>query len=675
MADTRRIPAPDPASTLPHSGRSMYLAYGCAILSTVLALLLRIALTPYIGAQFPYATVYFAVTLTAWLGGFRPAMVATVLGFLGAAYFIIPPYHSLALYGLTDYIGTGIYFFISISSAIFSEAQHKAQARAESSALEARLQEAIVRESEARNSAILETALDAIITMDHEGRITEFNPAAERMFGFHRAEALGKELAELIIPSAMRERHRKGLAHCLATGEGPVLGKRIEMMALRAESTEFPVELAIARISGEGPPMFSGHIHDITERRKSETRQRFLAEASNLLAASLDYQTTLQSVAHLAVPHLADWCAVDMPAEDGTMCRAAVSHIDPAKIELAHQLDRRYPPNPNAAIGAAEVMRTGKPEMVADMPDEILRAGTQDEQHYQIIKALGLKSYICVPLAARGRNLGAITFIGAESGHRYGPDDLALAEELARRAAIAVDNALLFQAERERSEQLTLAIQEVHHRVKNNLQAVSALLEMQIDPDSAVMPVEAVQDSLRQIKTIALVHDLLTHDQPIGNVDATQVLAKLIAMLSATLGAQENPVHIYLDAVPLQIPIRAATALALVINELVNNAAKHSLPSSTMDSSRHEASIQITLQQQQEEIHVSVFDNGPGFPAGFDPIRNANIGLELVQTLVSNDLQGSISFLNGANSNGTGARPDERGARVEITFSPAVLCD
>src|SRR5207253_10289858 len=134
--------------------------------------------------------------------------------------------------------------------------------------------------------AILETALDAIVTMDHAGQITEFNPAAEKMFGYDRAGVLGKEMAELLIPPDLREKHRQGLKHYLATGEGPVLDKRIEINALRDDGTEFPVELAITRIPGEGLPAFSAHIRDITTRKKTETRQRFLAEASSLLASS-----------------------------------------------------------------------------------------------------------------------------------------------------------------------------------------------------------------------------------------------------------------------------------------------------------------------------------------------------------------------------------------------------
>jgi PAS domain S-box-containing protein len=132
--------------------------------------------------------------------------------------------------------------------------------------------------SEARKAATLEASLDAILSIDHEGMIVEWNPAAEKTFGYTPAEAIGKEMAELIVPPRLRARHRQGLAQYLATGEGPVLGRRVEMPALRADGTEFPAELAITRIAVTGPPMFTGHVRDNTERKQAgEARLRLAA--------------------------------------------------------------------------------------------------------------------------------------------------------------------------------------------------------------------------------------------------------------------------------------------------------------------------------------------------------------------------------------------------------------
>src|SRR4029077_11977460 len=176
-------------------------------------------------------------------------------------------------------------------------------------------------------------------------------------FGYQRADVLGREMAELIVPPPLREKHRRGLAHYLATGEGPVLDKRLEMPALRADGTEFPVELAITRISGEGPPLFTAYLRDITERKRAEQASRFLADASTSLAALVDDGSTMQNVARLAVPSFADWCAVDLLEPDGSLRRVAVAHVDPSKSELARAFLHRYPPSSDAPPGVAHILR------------------------------------------------------------------------------------------------------------------------------------------------------------------------------------------------------------------------------------------------------------------------------------------------------------------------------
>jgi diguanylate cyclase (GGDEF)-like protein/PAS domain S-box-containing protein len=137
--------------------------------------------------------------------------------------------------------------------------------------------EAALQESEARKSAIVQTSLDCVVTIDHEGKILEFNPAAERVFGHQRAEVLGRELAQVIIPPSLREAHRQGLKRYLATGEAQVLGKRIELTALRSDGSEFPVEVAITRMGTEEPPMFTGFVRDITQRKAAEADIKHLA--------------------------------------------------------------------------------------------------------------------------------------------------------------------------------------------------------------------------------------------------------------------------------------------------------------------------------------------------------------------------------------------------------------
>ena len=181
------------------------------------------------------------------------------------------------------------------------------------------------------------------------------------------------------------------------------------------------------------------------QRQLAEDRT-FVAEASELLASSLDYETTLSNLARLAVPRFADWCAIDMVAENGSIERLAVAHVDPDKVCWANELAEKHPPDPNALRGVPNVIRTLRPELFTEIPDELLReASAETPELYEILQELGLQSSMCVPLVARDHALGAISFVSAESGRRYGEADLATALDLARHAAIAVDNALLFR--------------------------------------------------------------------------------------------------------------------------------------------------------------------------------------------------------------------------------------
>jgi PAS domain S-box-containing protein len=195
------------------------------------------------------------------------------------------------------------------------------------------------------------------------------------------------------------------------------------------------------------------------ERRRAQEALRFLSEASAELSSSLDYHATLARVARLAVPHLADWCAVDVLEEDGSTRRLAVEHQDPAKVALALELQERYPSSPDARSGLPHVLRTGSPEFYPEVTDAMVEAAAHDAEHLRILREIGFTSAIVVPMIARGKTLGALTLVSAESGRRYEKADLGVAEELARRAALAVDNSRLYDeakreiAERERAQE------------------------------------------------------------------------------------------------------------------------------------------------------------------------------------------------------------------------------
>ncbi|MCW5850400.1 MAG: DUF4118 domain-containing protein [Anaerolineae bacterium] len=214
-------------------------------------------------------------------------------------------------------------------------------------------------------------------------------------------------------------------------------------------------------------------------RRQAEEEQRFLAEAGALLATPLDYATRLDRLVHLVVPYLADWCVVDILQEDGVIRRLAVAHVEPDKEDLALDLRRRYPLlRLNTTHTITKVLHSGHSWFDPHISDTRLAAEARDTQHLDFLRQLGFKSEMVVPLVARDRPIGTLTFVMGRSGRRHTPRHLKLAEELARRAALAVDNAWLYQqaqaAIQVRDEFLSIA----SHELKSPLTAL--LLQLQL---------------------------------------------------------------------------------------------------------------------------------------------------------------------------------------------------
>jgi PAS domain S-box-containing protein len=219
-----------------------------------------------------------------------------------------------------------------------------------------------------------------------------------------------------------------------------------ETIAIRAMQEGAQDYLIKGDVTGS---MLARAIRYAIERNRVEQAQHFLATASTLLATSLDYETTLDRVACLVVPDHADWCAVHILEADGMIRRLALAHVDPARAAIARERPGRYPLDPNAQHIVPKVVRTGRSELYSEVPDSLLIASARDAEHLKTLRLLGFKSYICVPLMVHGRTFGTITVAVSESGRRYDEHDLALTEELARRAAIAIDNARLYRAAQE----------------------------------------------------------------------------------------------------------------------------------------------------------------------------------------------------------------------------------
>ena len=225
----------------------------------------------------------------------------------------------------------------------------------------------------------------------------------------------------------------------------------------RASQSEVRIATALGNLAAAA--LTTVELYETQSRMRAdaeanEQRSTFLADATSIIASSLDYEATLSTVARLAVPHFADWCGVDMLKENGELERLAVAHVDPEKVEWARELQRRYPPDLNSDRGLAKVLRTGQYEVINDVSPESVERSAVDDEHRAILKQIGIRSVLMAPLIARGRVLGALTFLTtSDSGRGFGAAEVDVALHLARRAAIAVDNADLYRtAERRRQE-------------------------------------------------------------------------------------------------------------------------------------------------------------------------------------------------------------------------------
>jgi PAS domain S-box-containing protein len=384
-------------------------------------------------------------------------------------------------------------------------------------------------------------------------------------------------------------------------------------------------------------------IHE--ELREEQRRTHFLAEAGLVLASSLDYRTTLESLARLAVPEIADWCAVDMVAPDGSLSRLAVAHVDPARVEQVREIERRYPPRPDAPFGVPNVVRTGKAELYPEITEELLARSAQDADHVALIRSLGLVSALCVPLHGHGEVLGAITLVAAESRRTYGADDLEFAQELARRAALAVDHALLHEelvrSARQKDEFLAM----LAHELRNPLAAIANAGYM-----LSRLPLPAQGTRLGQVVSrqaghlSRLVDDLLDVARITrGSIELRRELIDLSTAVDRAVEAarpliEERRHHltIHLPREPVRL-LADATRVEQILVNLLHNAAKY-----TDEGGR----IQLTAAREGDEAVLSVRDTGTGIPAdllprifnlftqGDQPLARASGGLGIGLTLV-----------------------------------------
>jgi PAS domain S-box-containing protein len=367
--------------------------------------------------------------------------------------------------------------------------------------------------------------------------------------------------------------------------------------------------------------------------QRSERTLRFLHQASESLADLVDYRSTLQRVAGFAVPDFADWCAIHMAGPDGEIEQVAWVHRDPTRAEQVLEAFLLHPLDPNQEYGVPRVLRTGKPELVRVITDEMLQTAARTPDHLRLLRELRLSSSIIVPLRSKEGVIGALRFVTAESGRRYTRADLATAQDLASRAAIAIENALLYERSRESERRKDEFIATLAHELRNPLAPIRSGLDvLSIDPSSLTSTVKIMRRQLDHL--VRLADDLLdvsriTHGKVELRRETMELGAVLDAAVTAVRGAAERSGHqvvvtraaepIWLDADPVRV--------LQVIENLLNNAIKY-----TDSGGRIEAAIE----RDGDFAVIRVRDDGIGIDPEhlaeiFEPFTQASSGIDRSQ--------------------------------------------
>ncbi len=478
--------------------------------------------------------------------------------------------------------------------------------------------------SERRFRNVINRNADGIIIVDPSGVVRFVNPAAVFLFGREASELLGTDF-----------------------GFQVAVGETTEL-ALPRRGKPVVVEMRIVETEWDGEPAYLASLRDITDRKRAEAervelireqaaraesetaraRLAFLAEAGTRLASSLNYEKTLDNLARLTIPYLADYVIVDMLDGASALKQMAVAHKEPAKEYLLKEMRCLYPFDMTKPYGVVKVVRTGRSEMVSEVSPAWLTKAARDEKHLEMMEVLGFKSYMIVPLLAGERTLGAVSF-ALTSARRYNAEDLALAEDLARRAALFIDNARLYKEAREANRLKDEFLTTLSHELRTPLTSVIGWAQMlrtrDLDTSSARYALDAIERNARAQAQI--VEDLLdTSDILKGKLRLKTEVVDVKKAIEAAVDAVKPAA----DAKGIEIEAVITTSDGHVTGDFARlRQAIWNLLSNAIKFTPKGGNIQLTLAQRGADVEIAVSDTGAGIhpeflPFIFDHFRQAD---------------------------------------------------
>ncbi len=469
------------------------------------------------------------------------------------------------------------------------------------------LAELELQHSEARKSAILQSAFDPIVSMNHLGEIVEFNEAAERVFGYSQAEAMGQRVADLVIPPRLREAHNKGLVRLLETGETRLLGRVVEVPSMHRDGTEIPTEIAIMQVVGQDPPLFTSIIRDLRIRHQAHEQFKVAMEAAPVGMIMVDLDGRIALV-NRKVENIFGYTREELLG-------SAIEILIPKRYAHKHPANREvFHFNPVARLMGERSEIYGACKDGLEVPLEIALNPVETPDG---------KFVLC--------SVEDITIRKRQEDERT-----TMVLQLRRL------NAELAKSLGERE----VLLQEVHHRVKNNLQVISSLINIQVRNVADSSAIAALMECKTRVEAISLIHEKLYQSDDYAEVPFANYVNELVDNISEAIGTPM--IRISVDVDDFSLNVNKAIPCGLVINELVTNAVRHAFEPDT--TGRISVSLRRTTGNQ---VALSVSDDGAGMVP--DAGRPNSLGLHLVSTLVR-QLRGELEITT------------DEGTRFTVTF-------